>query len=108
MGAVLGALAATYFRGNVAVYGVLVFLIGLLCAVLRVDRTAYRYASITLAIIMLIPRSAGPWTTAAHRFIEVSTGILVALAIAAVWPEQQTVTKTISAQASIPGTADSR
>jgi hypothetical protein len=37
VGAVLGALAATYFRGNVAVYGVLLFLIGLLCAVLRVD-----------------------------------------------------------------------
>jgi uncharacterized membrane protein YccC len=98
VGAVLGALAATYCHGSVIAYGVLVFLIGLLCALLRIERTAYRYASITLAIIMLIPRAVGPWTTAAHRFVEVSLGIIVALAIAAIWPEQQTVTKTVSAQ----------
>jgi uncharacterized membrane protein YgaE (UPF0421/DUF939 family) len=100
VGAVLGALAATYFHSNVIAYGVLVFLVGLLCAALKIERTAYRYASITLAIIILIPRVVGPWTTAAHRFVEVSLGIVVALAIAAVWPERQTVTKTVSAKAS--------
>jgi uncharacterized membrane protein YccC len=102
VGALLGALAATYFQHNVAVYGTLVFLIGLLCAVLRIDRTAYRYASITLAVVMLIPRTVGPWTAAGHRFVEVSTGIIVALVIAAAWPERLSVTKSISAQASIP------
>ena len=96
VGAALGAVAATYFQRNVIAYGVFVFLIGLLCAALHIERVAYRYASITLAVIMLIPRVQGPWTTAAHRFIEVSLGIVVALAIAAVWPEQQTVTKTVS------------
>jgi uncharacterized membrane protein YgaE (UPF0421/DUF939 family) len=99
VGAVLGAAAATYVHGNVIVYGVLVFLIGLLCSVLRVERTAYRYATITLAIIMLIPRVTPPWITAAHRFIEVSLGIIVALAITAVWPEQQTVTKSVTTKA---------
>jgi uncharacterized membrane protein YccC len=74
----------------------------LLCAVLRIDRTAYRYASITLAVVMLIPRTVGPWTAAGHRFVEVSTGIIVALVIAAAWPERLSVTKSISAQASIP------
>jgi uncharacterized membrane protein YgaE (UPF0421/DUF939 family) len=99
VGAVLGALAATYFHDNVISYGVLVFLIGLICAALKIERTAYRYASITLAIIMLIPRVIGPWTTAAHRFVEVSIGIVVGLAIAAMWPERQTVTKTVTAKA---------
>lgn len=99
VGAVLGAAAATYVHGNVIVYGVLVFLIGLLCSVLHVERTAYRYATITLAIIMLIPRAMPPWMTAAHRFIEVSLGIIVALAITAVWPEQQTVTKSVTTKA---------
>lgn len=106
VGAVLGALAATYFHSNVAVYGVLVFLVGLLCAALRIERIAYRYASITLAIIMLIPRVVGPWTTAGRRFVEVSLGIIVALALAAIWPEEQTVTKTVSTEA-IPDQAES-
>ena len=105
IGSVLGALAATYFRGNVVVYGTLVFLIGLFCALLHVDRAAYRFASITLAIIILIPRVVGPWTAAIHRFIEVSIGIVVALAISAVWPEHRTITKSISPQVSAAGTA---
>ena len=100
VGAVVGAITATYFHYNVAVYGIDVFLIGLLCAALRIERTAYRYASITLAIVMLVPRAVGPWITAAHRFAEVSIGIVVALAISAVWPEHQTVTKTVSATVS--------
>ena len=100
VGAVLGAVAATYFHDNVIVYGVLVFVVGLLCTALRVERTAYRYASITLAIIILIPRMVNPWTAAANRFIEVALGIVVALAIVSIWPESQTVTKTVTAKAS--------
>jgi uncharacterized membrane protein YccC len=55
--------------------------------VLRLERVGYSYAGITLAIIVLIPRADAPWIAAAHRFAEVSVGIVVALALAAVWPE---------------------
>ena len=97
VGALCGALAATHFHSNiVAVYGVTIFVIGLLCAALRIDRTAYRYASITLAIVMLVARQGSPWIIAAHRFAEVSLGIVVALALSAIWPERQTITKTTS------------
>jgi uncharacterized membrane protein YgaE (UPF0421/DUF939 family) len=44
---------------------------------------------VTLAIIVLIPRSHAAWIIALHRFFEVSVGILVALAVVAVWPEHQ-------------------
>jgi heme A synthase len=44
----------------------------------------------TLAIIVLIPRSHAAWIVALHRFFEVSVEILVALALAAVWPERTT------------------
>ncbi|HZR05941.1 MAG TPA: hypothetical protein VFA61_08950 [Candidatus Udaeobacter sp.] len=54
------------------------------------EKSAYRYASITLAIIVLIPRSNAAWIIALHRFFEVSVGIVVALALAAAWPEQPT------------------
>jgi len=49
----------------------------------RLEKTAYRYASITLAIIVLIPRSAPAWIIGLHRFLEVSVGIIVALAVVA-------------------------
>ena len=89
LGAVIGALLASYFDANVLLLAVTVFVLGLLCAAFRMEKTAYRYASVTLAIIVLIPRSNPAWVVAVHRFVEVSVGILVALAITAVWPERQ-------------------
>jgi len=88
LGAGVGGLVATYYPGNALAFGVAVFTMGILCTAVRVDRAAFRYAGTTLAIVMLIPRTASPWTIAAHRFIEVSIGIAMALAISAVWPEQ--------------------
>ena len=89
LGALAGALLANYFTGNLLVFAAAVFALGLLCAGFRMEKTAYRYASITLAIIVLIPRSNTAWIIALHRFFEVSVGIVVALALAAVWPEHQ-------------------
>jgi uncharacterized membrane protein YccC len=89
VGASVGALEASLFGANLLVFAVAAFLTGLLSIAFRLERTAYRYASITLAIIVLIPRSAAPWPIALHRFAEVSIGIVVALAFVALWPEQQ-------------------
>jgi uncharacterized membrane protein YgaE (UPF0421/DUF939 family) len=68
-----------------------VFAIGVVCAGLKVERAAYRYASITLAIVMLVPRVANEWVVALHRFLEVSIGIGVGLVLSAVWSEQTSV-----------------
>ena len=68
-----------------------VFLIGLLSYGFRLEKTAYRYASVTLAIIVLIPRSNPAWIIALHRFIEVSVGIIVALIVVGLWPERHPV-----------------
>ena len=87
LGALVGALVASYFTENFLAFALAVFVLGLVCAVLRMEKTAYRYASVTLAIIVLIPRSNVAWIVAFHRFFEVSVGILVALALVAVWPE---------------------
>jgi len=89
VGASVGALEANYFRVNLVAYAVAIFLIGLLSFAFRLEKTAYRYASITFTIIVLIPRSEAPWATALHRFIEVSVGIIVALAVVALWPEHR-------------------
>jgi uncharacterized membrane protein YccC len=87
VGASVGAFEANYFRANLVAYAIAIFLVGLLSFAARLEKTAYRYASITLTIIVLIPRSEAPWATALHRFLEVSIGIIVALAVVALWPE---------------------
>jgi uncharacterized membrane protein YccC len=56
VGASVGALEANYFRANLVAYAVAIFLVGLLSFAFRLEKTAYRYASITLTIIVLIPR----------------------------------------------------
>ena len=88
IGAAVGAATATFFGANVWAFGGAVFLVGVLCAILRVERGAYRYASITLAIVMLVTRSKSVWLIALHRFFEVSLGIAVGLLLSAVWPER--------------------
>jgi uncharacterized membrane protein YgaE (UPF0421/DUF939 family) len=89
IGAAVGAVTATYFRGNVWAFGVAVLLIGLLFAVLRIERSAYRYATTTVVIVTLVIRSTSAWSIAIHRFSEVSIGIAVGLMLSALWPERQ-------------------
>jgi uncharacterized membrane protein YccC len=66
---------------------------------LRLDRAAYRFAGITLAIILLVARTQPMWMVAAHRFVEVSIGIAVGLIFTAVWPEGQPAGKESPCQA---------
>jgi uncharacterized membrane protein YccC len=89
LGALVGALLAMFFGQNLLIFAAAIFAIGLLCVAFRMERSAYRYASVTLAIIVLIPRSNAAWIVALHRFTEVSVGIVVALAFAALWTERQ-------------------
>ena len=89
LGAVLGGIVASYFPSQLLVFGICVFILGLLCAVAHSDRNAYRFGGVTLAIVLLIPRTNPPWQIAFHRFAEVSIGIGVALIFAWVWPEKE-------------------
>jgi uncharacterized membrane protein YccC len=89
LGAAMGALAATYAGSNVAVFGAGVFLCGVICALLHIERNAFRYAGVTMAIILLVARTAPAWVIALHRFVEISVGIAVGLIVTAAWPESQ-------------------
>jgi len=89
LGAVLGGIVASYFPSQLLVFGICVFILGLLCAVAHSDRNAYRFGGVTLAIVLLIPRTNPAWKIAFHRFAEVSIGIGVALIFAWVWPEKE-------------------
>jgi len=89
LGAGVGGCLASYFGGNLIAFAVAMVGTGLVCMALQLDRTAYRFAGITLSIIMLVARAQTAWIIAAHRFIEVTLGIAVGLLLTAVWPEHQ-------------------
>jgi uncharacterized membrane protein YgaE (UPF0421/DUF939 family) len=87
LGAVLAALIATFLPTSALVYAGAIFLCGVLCALLRF-RGAYRFAAITVSIVLLIAHTRPPWIVASHRFVEVSVGIAVALGLSEVWPSR--------------------
>ncbi len=85
LGAVLGAALATFLPDNAPVYALGIFLCGMVSWSFRVA-SAYRFAAITLSIVLLINRGRPPWVVAWHRFLEVSVGIAVALVVTTLWP----------------------
>jgi uncharacterized membrane protein YccC len=87
VGAAVGGWAGAHFAGNPLIFGACAFMMGILFVPFRLERSAYRTASITLAIVMLVPSHSG-WTVAGHRFLEVCVGITVGLVISALWPER--------------------
>jgi len=89
LGAAMGALLATYFGSSITAFTAGVFVAGTICAALRLHRNAYRFAGITLAIVMLVSGARPAVVLAVHRFIEVSIGIAVGLILTALWPEPQ-------------------
>jgi len=94
IGATVGAIVATYFGHTLFVFAMSVFVLGLLCAAVHLDRNAYRFGGIGLAIVMLLPRPAPAWQVAFHRSVEVSIGIGVALLLTLVWPEGEETSST--------------
>jgi uncharacterized membrane protein YccC len=88
LGALAGGLLAFYFNQNVWVFAGAVFVLGLVIAVLHLDRAAFRFAGITLTIVMLVQRAESPVMIGWHRFVEVSIGIAIGLVLAAVWPDR--------------------
>lgn len=93
LGALLGALIAVSIHPGWShylwlIYGSGLFVGGIFSALLRIG-TAYRFTAITLSIVLLIAHVNPPWVVALHRFIEVSLGIAVALAMTAIWRVEQ-------------------
>ena len=97
LGASLGAIESACFGANLVAFALTIFALGVISLVLHLEKVGYSYAGITLAIIVLIPRPEAPWIAAAHRFAEVSLGILVALAVVALWREEQQLSERAAA-----------
>jgi len=87
--ALVGVIVAIQIGPNLLAFGAGVLVLGLLCALVGSDRTAYRFGGVTLAIVLLVPRTNSPWHMAFHRFAEVSIGIGIALVLTVLWPESE-------------------
>jgi uncharacterized membrane protein YgaE (UPF0421/DUF939 family) len=83
IGAVVGAGVSVYFSEQFWIFGLALMLAMLICALLD-QWESYRFAGVTVAIVMLIPHRASPWIVGMHRFAEISLGIVVALAAEAI------------------------
>lgn len=86
LGAVAGGVMGMIFAESWWAFGSGVFVLGIVCALLQLQNS-YRFAGITLAIVILVPHTRAPWDVALHRSAEVSVGIVVGLVITAIWPE---------------------
>ena len=95
LGAAFGGLLASCSEPRIIMFVGGIFALGLICAILRLDQSAYRFAGITLAIVTLVARGEAPFVIAVHRFVEVSIGIAVALVLSAVWPEREPSSDTV-------------
>jgi uncharacterized membrane protein YccC len=89
LGAAMGAFLAGCFGMSLFAFSAGVFVAGLICAALRLDLVAYRYSSITLAIVILVAHNRPAPVVALHRFVEVSVGIAVGLLLTIAWPESE-------------------
>jgi uncharacterized membrane protein YgaE (UPF0421/DUF939 family) len=88
IGALVGWATSYVWHGHYLVYGVAVMLCLLACSTLKFEK-AGRLAAVALTIIVLIKIDGGPGQAALARFLEVSLGIVVALAVTLlVFPER--------------------
>jgi uncharacterized membrane protein YccC len=89
LGAAAAILLATYLGSTALIFAAGIFILGLICGGLRLDRAAYRFAGITMAIVMLVTRDKPIWILASQRFLEVSLGIAIGLVMTALWLESK-------------------
>lgn len=80
IGAVMGWGVSYVWHDHYVMYGLAVLVCLLLCSLLEFEK-AGRLAAVALTIIVLIRIDNGPGQAALSRFLEVSLGIVVALAV---------------------------
>ena len=84
VGSFIGWLTGLIWHHSLIVFALAVLLVMVLCTLLRFQN-AGRLAGVAVAIVVLFPRTAPLWRIAIQRFLEVSLGIAVSLAVALTW-----------------------
>jgi uncharacterized membrane protein YgaE (UPF0421/DUF939 family) len=64
LGAAVGAIVATVSTRHVLAFGASVFVLGLLRRLTHSDLNGYRFSAVTVAIVLLVPRTGPAWEIA--------------------------------------------
>ena len=94
LGAFLGAFLANTLGSNIVSFIIGIFGLGLICALSRLDKPAYRFGGISLAVVMYASNNGPHLLVALNRSLEISVGIVCGLAIAVLWPEHKLEAET--------------
>ncbi len=94
IGAFLGWVTCYVWHGYLSAYALAVALCILICISLGIEK-AGRLAAVALTIIVLLRAGETPFRAALGRFVEVSLGIVVALAINLIVPAHSQLTPTV-------------
>ena len=70
-------------------YALAIAILGLLCGLIKLHSSAFRFGAIALTVVVTSPDKAAVWLTAGTRFTDVALGILVALAVVRIWPKSE-------------------
>lgn len=81
VGALIALPCALYGQNRSWIFALAVALTVFICQLMKVSGAA-RLAGVTVAVIVLIPHTDSIWRVALFRFLEVSWGIAIALALA--------------------------
>jgi uncharacterized membrane protein YgaE (UPF0421/DUF939 family) len=84
IGAVIGWLTAIIWHHSILAFALAILVVMVLCTTLRFQ-SAGRLGGVTVAIIVLAPNTGPVWHIAIERFLEVSFGIGISLAVALTW-----------------------
>ena len=76
-------------------YALAIAILGLLCGLIKLHSSAFRFGAIALTVVVTSPDKAAVWLTAGTRFTDVALGILVALAVVRIWPKSEPDQDTI-------------
>jgi uncharacterized membrane protein YgaE (UPF0421/DUF939 family) len=84
IGALVGWATAVVWHNSVLLFALGVLAVVVICTALRFQN-AGRLGGVTVAIIVLTPHTGPVWHIAIQRFLEVSFGIGISLAVALTW-----------------------
>jgi uncharacterized membrane protein YgaE (UPF0421/DUF939 family) len=86
IGVTIGGAFVALFGQRLWAFGIAVTITVIVCALLGFEDAA-RLAGVAVAIVMLTGHPTSPWIAPLHRFLEVSFGIVIAVAVSVlIWP----------------------
>ena len=86
-GVTIAALQISLAPHGLISYALAVVILGLICGLIKLHPSAFRFGAIALTVVVTSPDKAAVWLTASTRFADVALGILVALAVVRIWPK---------------------